>query len=213
MKFWIVLAIAVWSCQSKPAGEKAVTGPAQGTPATTQDIEVEEMIVRSGQLSWTASKTGGQHQGTVEVKEGSLTVKGKEVLTGRLVVDMNTIKNIDLEGEKKTKLENHLRSADFFDVENYPVTEFVVTVARTSSADATATHEMTGDLTIKDITRSITVPVNISLVGDKILVATPAFTINRTEWNLNYRSGILGTAADKLIHDDVSLMVTFEAGK
>jgi len=72
---------------------------------------------------------------------------------------------------------------------------------------------MTGDLTIKDITRSITVPINISYAGDKILASTPAFTINRTEWNLNYRSGILGTAADKLIHDEISLVVTFEADK
>jgi len=84
----------------------------------------EEMKVISGQLNWTASKTGGQHLGTVEVKEGSVVVKDKEVLTGRLVLDMNTISCSDLNGERKAKLERHLKSADFFDVENYPVTEF-----------------------------------------------------------------------------------------
>ena len=44
-----------------------------------------------------------------------------------------------------------------------------------------------------------------------MLVATPAFSIDRTQRAINFRSGILQTAMDKLIHDEISLVVTFDA--
>ena len=41
-----------------------------------------------------------------------------------------------------------------------------------------------------------------------VKITTPEFTINRTEWGVNYNSGILGTVKDKLIADDVKLSIT-----
>ncbi|MBK8502275.1 MAG: YceI family protein [Saprospiraceae bacterium] len=99
----------------------------------------------------------------------------------------------------------------FFDVAQYPTARFVITVVSKGSDISMATHTITGDLTIKNITRSISIPANISFVGDKILVTTPEFIIDRTDWRLKYRSAELGTAPDLLIHDDVTIAVTFDA--
>ena len=208
----IVFLTAFLSCQTKPSGEKATTGDALPS-ASVSNLEAEKFMVQTGQLNWTASKTGGQHLGTVEVAGGEIMVKGNEVLSGNFEVNLPSIQSIDLEGERKAKLENHLKSADFFDVDQYPTATFAIVSSKTSQDVPMATHIVTGNLTIKDITKSIEIPVNISFVGDKLLAATPAFTIDRTEWDLKYRSSLLGTAPDKLIHDEISLVVTLDAAK
>ncbi len=211
---WCLLCFLVLACQNKPSGTRAQTGEAAGEVASTPTgMEVEMMRITSGQLNWTASKTGGQHLGTVNVADGSVSVKGNEILSGEMNVDMNSIVSIDLDGEMKAKLEGHLKSDDFFGVASHPKVRFVITEVTQARDVPMATHKITGNLTIKEITKSITVPINISFVGDKLLAATPAFTIDRTEWDLKYNSKILGTAPDKLIHDEVSLVLTFEAQK
>jgi polyisoprenoid-binding protein YceI len=65
-----------------------------------------------------------------------------------------------------------------------------------------------GDLTIKGITKSITIPANVAMAGDKISVVTPSFKINRTDWDVKYGSGLIGTAADKIIHDEIGLVLS-----
>jgi polyisoprenoid-binding protein YceI len=212
----ILLAFAVthFSCQDKPSGEKVETvAPSDTLPVLPAGKNLETLAIEKGQINWTASKIGGQHMGTIEISNGQITIDGNNLITGQFDMDMNTIKNTDLEGTKKEKLENHLKSGDFFDVAQYPTARFVVTVVSQGSPVSMATHTITGDLTIKNITRSTSIPANIAFVGDKIMVTTPVFTIDRTDWRLKYRSAELGTAPDLLIHDDISLVVTFEAIK
>lgn len=208
----VFLCVICLACNNAPDGQKVQASDQTGT-ATQAPMEAETYNISSGQINWTASKPTGQHLGTVEIAGGSIGSKGNEILSGSFDVNMTTIKNIDLDEESgKGKLEGHLKSADFFDVENNPKATFEVTKA--SAADhAMATHNITGNLTIKGISKSVTIPANISFVGDKMLTATPAFTIDRTQWDIKYNSGIIGTAADKLIHDEVSLVITFEAKK
>lgn len=80
----------------------------------------------SGTIGWSASKTGGSHTGTVDVKSGVVVVKDGKVVSTEMVADLNTIKNTD-GGAINQKLIDHLKSPDFFNVEAYPTA--VVTVA------------------------------------------------------------------------------------
>lgn len=210
--FALVSALCL-ACNNAPTGQK-VKASDQSDAVAQAPMEAETYHITSGQINWTASKPTGQHLGTVEIAGGSIASKGNDVLSGSFDVNMSSIRNIDLdEGNGKEKLEGHLKSADFFDVENNPQATFVVTKATPVSDQAMATHNVTGNLMIKGISKSVTIPANISFVGNKMLTATPAFTIDRTQWNIKYNSGIIGTAADKLIHDEVSLVITFEAIK
>lgn len=73
--------------------------------------------------------------------------------------------------------DDHLKSADFFDVETYPTITFVST-ALDINPDGTGT--ITGDLTVKDITRSITFDGKINKVGKNFRSGVDMFGISGT---------------------------------
>lgn len=211
------LIIIFLSCQNTTSTQDNTTATSVEKSAETATLpagkDLETLNVAKGQLNWTASKIGGKHLGTVDVKSGTVTVLHNTLITGEFLIDMQSIKNIDLDGEQRSKLENHLRSEDFFGVEEYPEAKFLITEVVNGSETAMATHTITGDLQIRNITRSISFPANVSFVGDEILVSTPAFTIDRTLWRLKYRSKALGTAPDLIIDDDITLVIALEARK
>jgi polyisoprenoid-binding protein YceI len=113
--------------------------------------------------------------------------------------------------DMKVKLSGHLASPDFFDVENNPNGVFEIVSVAPAAGNEEVTHNITGNLTLKGITKSITFPANVIIAGDKLMAVTPKFTINRLEWDIKYNAGILGTAADKIIHDDISLNIELNA--
>ena len=167
--------------------------------AQTYQVDTEKSL-----LKWKGEKVTGFHVGTVKIKDGKL-IKNGEKFSGEFVIDMTTIDNEDLEGEWKTKLLNHLRSDDFFSVEKYPTATFKVTkVALYKPREGeNYTHKVTGDLTIKGITNEISFPV-VMEVTDKMITADAAFTIDRTQWDIRFRSGsFFENLGDKLIYDDI----------
>ena len=116
-----------------------------------------------------------------------------------------------LEGEMNAKFVGHMQSPDFFDAANNPTGQFTIVSVEPLEGNAEANYTVKGNLQLKGIEKSISIPANIAVLDDKISVVTPKFTINRTEWEMKYGSGVIGTAADKIIHDDVSLNIQLEA--
>ena len=167
--------------------------------AQTYQVDTEKSL-----LKWKGEKVTGFHVGTEKIKDGQL-IKTGEKYSGEFVIDMTTIENEDLQGEWKTKLMNHLRSDDFFSVDKYPTATFKVTkVALYKPREGeNYTHKVTGDLTIKGISNEISFPAIIEATDD-MLTAEAAFTIDRTEWNIQFRSGsYFENLGDKLIYDDI----------
>lgn len=107
----------------------------------TEETVVEEEVVEAIQdfqlntaestLAWEGTWVGGDsdgnaHNGTINVTEGNLHLENG-VYTGGFAIDMNTIDNEDLEDQMyKEKLESHLKSDDFFNVEEFPVTKVAI---------------------------------------------------------------------------------------
>ncbi|MBK8502274.1 MAG: YceI family protein [Saprospiraceae bacterium] len=112
----ILLAIAtiLFSCNDKPSSEKVeTTAPNDTLAVLPAGKNLQTLTIQKGQLNWTARKIGGQHIGTVEIYRGQVTINDYSLITGEFDLDLNTITNLDLEGARKEKLENHLKSADF----------------------------------------------------------------------------------------------------
>jgi len=165
-------------------------------------------------LKWLAKKVTGQHDGTVPVKSGSLTVNKDQITGGEFVLDMTSIKVTDIkDAETNGKLVGHLNSDDFFSVDKYKEAHFKVTKVVAKAGKDGTTHEITGDLTIKGITNSITFPAKVTLANSGFIAAAK-FTINRTKWDIKYGSAsFIDGIGDKAIYDDIEFDLYITSAK
>ena len=153
-------------------------------------------------LVWTGAALGKDHFGTVDF-EGSLGASEGKLISGLLIFDMSTINTQDLVGNSKEKLDNHLKNKDFFNIEKYPSAQLSI-----KSFDG---KNLTGDLTIKEITREITFPASLDIKPNSI-IGKAKFTINRTDYGILYGSGsFFDLAKDKVISDDIDFNVSIKA--
>lgn len=166
-------------------------------------------------IGWTAKKFGGQHNGTVKLSKGNLQVNGKKLVGGSFVMDMTSITDVDITNpEFNQKLTGHLKSDDFFSVEKNPNSTFKITKAApiASAKAGEPNYTVTGDLTIKGITNPVTFPATVKVDGANA-EATAKVEIDRIKYDIKFRSGLLGTAADKVIEDTFVMDIKLVAGK
>ncbi len=200
----LILGLSFTACKKAPKGVDSKTTTATNAAATANAND-KMFNITGGQLQWTGTKVGGQHSGIVKVKGGDISASNGQVSAGTVMIDMSSITVTDLKaGDGKEDLEGHLKNEDFFNTAAHPTATFKVT----SASGSGTSMSIVGDLTIKGITKSITIPANVAMAGDKISVVTPSFKINRTDWDVKYGSGLIGTAADKIIHDEIGLVLS-----
>ncbi len=176
--------------------------------------EVYKVNAAASKLGWLGQKVSGEHHGEVKIKDGHLRVDGNRY-SGEFLIDMTTIVNYDLEGEWNARLIGHLKSDDFFSVEKHPTAVFKITkvVPYKAEEGESSTHRVTGDLTIKGITNEISFPAELTFT-DAGLVAKAKFSIDRTQWDIRFRSGsFFENLGDKLIYDDMKFDLTLVADK
>lgn len=195
----ILMAAVLAGCSVDSAQQDTETKQASlKEPTTTIPTDAEYSLDSArSTLSYGAYKvTGSGHTGTVDISSGSLSRKAGAFVSGDFVIDMDTISDDD----RSQGFIDHVKSADFFDVETYPEASFVITSV---SENTDGTYSVTGDLTIMDQTNQITIPARFSQAGDD-LRATSSFTIDRTRWGINYNSGsIFDGIGDKAIKDEI----------
>lgn len=198
---------AVPISETLPAGEKSIVP--FGTYAVTPDNSI---------INWSAQRPLIKdyiNSGTIKIKEGVIAV-ANNAATGNFIINMDTIK-VGLTSKKpgrESALEKHLKTADFFDVKNFPIALFTIkkTVAEPDSAK-TFNYAITGDLTIKGITNEISFPAKIYAENEK-LRAEASVEINRTKWGLTYGSGsFFQNLADNMISDIIYFSFSITAKK
>jgi polyisoprenoid-binding protein YceI len=157
-------------------------------------------------LGWVGKKVGGQHAGTVALKDGAVQVKGNQIVGGTFTFDMAAIKVTDLtDPEWNGKLVGHLKNDDFFAVDKNPTATFVITSIKPIKADAQGNNaQITGNLTIKGKTNPVTFPAKVG-VKDGVASASGVATVDRTKYGVQYGSTLFGAAADKAIDDNFTL--------
>ncbi|WKN30066.1 YceI family protein [Porifericola rhodea] len=167
-----------------------------------------EVDAKDSKLIWTGRKVTGEHTGTIQIKDGNLEVDNNKLVGGQFFIDMTTIETTDLEGEYKTKLDGHLKSDDFFGIEQYPTAKFVITKAKVKKGNQ---YNITGDLTIKGITEEVSFPATVK-VSDSEVVADATIVVDRSKYNVRYGSGsFFDDLGDKTIYDEFDLVVSLKA--
>lgn len=165
----------------------------------------------SSNIVWTGYKVTGKHTGTVKVKNGTLVLTDGQLTGGTFEADMTSITDTDLEGEWAAKLVGHLKSDDFFGVEKYPTTKFVIT--RAIPQDTKGNYKVIGNLTIKETTKEIKFLANLT-ESNGVVTASGKMTIDRSEYNVKYGSGsFFDGLGDKTIYDEFDLDVKLVAKK
>ncbi|MGL5772030.1 MAG: YceI family protein, partial [Bacteroidales bacterium] len=161
-------------------------------------------------IHWKGSKPGGEHTGIVRFSSGYIKFEENNVTGGSFVADMTTIEDEELRmKEMKEMLENHLKSADFFDVKNYPTATFEIHTVKLLPDDPVFVMEMTGALTIKDIPQPVTFKVKQLSQINPVSFTTNEVVLNRTIWKINYNSkSIFKSITDKIIHDEFEISAT-----
>ena len=101
--------------------------------------------------------------------------------------------------------DNHLRNSDFFDVAAFPTITFVSTAVRAKGGDE---YTVTGDLTIKGVTRSIDLDLELTGTavdpwGNTRLGLEGATVINRKDWGLTWNAAL--EAGGVLVSEKVTL--------
>lgn len=107
--------------------------------------------------------------------------------------------------------DNHLRSADFFNVETYPTITFKSTGVRAGSASEAS---ITGDLTIAGVTREVTMEVEFNGTGKNPYGMTVAgfaasTKINREDFGLTWNVAL--EAGGVLVSKEVKIMLDVQA--
>ena len=107
--------------------------------------------------------------------------------------------------------DDHLRSPDFLDVEKYPVLTFTSTAFRPIGD---ATFELEGDLTIKDVTRPVTLKGEVhgwgpDMEGTPMLAASARTTIDREDWGMTWN--MIVETGGFLVSKRVNIEIEIEA--
>ena len=184
----------------------------ESVSATTTLFQLDTI---SSAVTWVGRKPGGSHTGTIKLQSGYLEYSEQGLVGGRVVFSMNSISNTDISDlESRTKLETHLKSADFFSTEQFPTADFVITKVVFPDSNKPAFCNVEGNLTIKGNVKSISFPANIEINGNQIAASVGPVAINRTDWGVNYGSkSIFDNLKDKFIDDNVELTISLNAAK
>lgn len=163
--------------------------------------------VSKSTITWEGKKFTGGHNGTVDLTSGTLIFNGKKLTDGGFIANMTTIKDADKNGG----LEKHLKADDFFGVEKFPAAQFVIKKVEGNGANV----NVTGDLTIKGVTNSVTFPAAITWNADKTVSAVAEkIVIDRTKYGIQFRSkSIFSNIGDNFIYDDFTISVKLVAKK
>lgn len=217
----LALTLAVAAC-SKPADEAANAGTDAATPAATSQAATpaadaaaaaptEAVQIASGTYKIDPTHTDvlaqWNHMGLSNPTAHFGTAEGTLVYDAADVTKSTVEVTLPLTGLNSftAKFDEHLRSADFFDSAKFPAATF-----KSTKVESAGTNKLTvtGDLTIKDITKPVTLDVTINGGGEHPMAKVPAAgfdattTIKRTDFGV-------GAYAPN-VSDEVKIRITTE---
>src|SRR6266700_6773468 len=138
-------------------------------------------------IEWTGKKVTGSHNGTISLASGTLTLTEGQLTGGNIIVDMTSIKILDIKDPNtNAQFAGHLVSEDFFATKEHPTATLEI---KDVSKPVGSTFHIVGNLTIRGITNIIEFDAEINKINNNTLQATCRLIIDRTRYNMKFRSG------------------------
>jgi polyisoprenoid-binding protein YceI len=210
-----ITATTITACNDAPKGDDAtITDEQKAAAGQGQQFAVD---TTNSKLRFTGHGVGKNHKGTFRLSSGNVAVNGNQITGGSFIIN---IKSMDLDekgGMFDDKLRPHLMSGDFFHADKFGTAKFEITKVAPytkngsdSSIVEGANFSISGNLTLKDVTKNITFPARVDL-DENTLKARGNFDIDRRQWNMNY--GNDKTLGDKFISEKVNIELDLQAKK
>jgi polyisoprenoid-binding protein YceI len=193
--FVFASALVLVSCTSqiddKPAASVKDAKAGDTKAAAGKAVAIDPA---ASSIGFVGAKLSDDHEGKFADFSGDATLDGDTLTALALTVKTTSI---DVEPQK---LEDHLRSADFFDVEKHPTATFKSTSIQ-PKADGENTHVIEGTLDLRGVTKTVSFPAKVAVEKGKA-TGKAEFTINRKDFGIVYAG-----MPDDIIKDEVLMKI------
>jgi polyisoprenoid-binding protein YceI len=194
----LALGVITVSCNMGETKQKNKTEEKESSSMNIPDVTIDPA---TSKVAWEGTMLGiYSHSGTLDLTNASLVISDGMITGGSFSVDMNTMVATDEnynpeEGSTPEKLIGHLKSPDFFDVDNFPTASFSITGSEGNT--------VTGMLTIRGKTNEETVEnVMVTKEGDNVKI-TGEMTVDRKKYDVSWDSPV----QDRVLSDDLELAI------
>lgn len=182
--------IEAWRAAGLPLEGEAVDEPSD--PQTLLTLEDRSYRVDPDQsiIEWRGRNPNTTHFGTVRIVSGELSAKSG-IITGQFDIDMDSVANINLEGDElQPTLIAHLKSDDFFLTKIFPRAGFEINTAVPVKEPylSLPNYEINGTLELRGVKAQQHFAATVSKTPENGLIAEAHFDIDRTRWGIIYGS-------------------------
>lgn len=189
--------IAVSCSQGGTASEKETKASDKAQPTITGvTIDTDK-----SRVVWAGTMLGiYTHEGTIDLTKADLKVEDGKITGGSFTIDMNTMVATDEnynpeQGSTPEKLIGHLKSDDFFAVEQFPTATFKITSVQDNS--------LKGMLTVRGKTSEETVEnIEMKQAGDKVKIKGE-MTFDRKKYDVSWDSSV----KERVLSNDIKLKI------
>ncbi len=213
--FYILFSAVILSaCNNSATQAGAAQSVAEDSTGTSYALDTTISI-----MEWEGSAISHKHNGTIKLSTGELKIKDGAIVAGSFTIDAASIKVSDiLSPDTNAMLLGHLKDVDFLDTRKFPMGKFEITSVTTLNSDSAGnTHNISGNLTLRDQVKNITIPAKVNVNGEE-LTANGTVVINRLDWGINYHSttafpDLKAKLKDNAINDEIRVSINLKAKK
>jgi polyisoprenoid-binding protein YceI len=203
-----IIAPLFFGCGGPVTGENKNNASASSISLHVGDEKYFIIDTKESVVAWKGSSVHGKHEGYAYISKGELMIENDQLMGGTVEMDMNKIEGPG--HERDNNLINHLKGPDFFDVKKFPFSTIAISSVASINVED---KEITGNLTIKGITHPVTFPVKMEM-KDGIVKASGKLVIDRTLWDVRYKSGkFFDNLKDQAIADSIEFNIKIVAKK
>ena len=219
----IVLGLVFFLNRSEQSTGDAVSSENNSENNSVENVEIVapadgsyEVSATESLVNWEGRKpkiVGYTDSGTLMLKSGNLQLENGVPTSGELVLDMTTLTTTKVAKGGVDGLTRHLKSEDFFNVENFPEATIKLISAQPSlaSSGAAGMYDLETEITIKGITNIVVLPATVNQENNQAVISGHA-ELDRTLWDIRFGSGkFFEDLADNVIDDNFGVDFRFVA--
>lgn len=210
--FPLIISVFVGGLVMISCGKEKPLNSESTDVTTTKDGAKFVLDTLNSKVEWKGYKIfkteNTSHFGNIKFESGDVTIKDGKLESGKFVADMASLSSEDLKEkpEDQAKLEGHLKSADFFEVEKFPTASYEITKV-TPMAEGDYNTLLDGNLVIKGISKPTQFKANVSVKGSEVSIFTEPKDVMREDFGVKFQS----PAANGVIKNEVTLQIRIKA--